>query len=151
MITVVDAVEHNSKFKGFTLVEVLVVVVILSILAAVVVPRLMDEPDRARAARVKQDIRAIETALDLYKLDNFSYPSASQGLAALVRRPAGTPDAPNWKAGGYLKELRKDPWGNDYQYRQPGTNGEIDIFSLGRDGQLGGDGIDADIGNWAAN
>lgn len=142
--------ENDSRNSGFTLVEVLVVVVILGILAAVVVPRLMDEPDRARVTRAKQDVRAFETALDLYKLDNFSYPSTDQGLSALVRRPAGEPAAPNWKSGGYLKELRKDPWGQDYQYRQPGRNSEVDVFSMGRDGRVGGEGIDADIGNWTS-
>lgn len=133
---------------GFTLIEVLVVVVILGILAAVVVPRIMDQPDKAAVVRAKQDVQALVTALNLYKLDNFSYPSTQQGLEALVQRPAGTPPAPNWKDGGYLDRLPRDPWGNPYQYLAPGRQGEFDVYSLGKDGQPGGDGFSADIGNW---
>ncbi len=141
----------NRNFKraeGFTLIEVMVVVVILGILASVVVPRIMDNPDKARVVKAKQDIRAIESALNLYKLDNFSYPSTDQGLEALVTQPSGTPEAKNWKEGGYLGSLSKDPWGNDYLYLSPGMKGEIDIFSYGVDGRSGGDGIATDIGNW---
>lgn len=133
---------------GFTLIEVMVVVVILGILAAIVVPRVMDRPEAARITKAKQDIRAMESALNLYKLDNYRYPSTDQGLEALVEKPSGTPEARNWKSGGYLDRLPKDPWGNPYQYLNPGVHGEIDIYSLGADGRPGGDGADADIGNW---
>lgn len=133
---------------GFTLIEVMVVIVILGILAAVVVPRIMDRPDTARLAKVKQDIRTLESALNLYKLDNFTYPSTDQGLEALVRKPSGDPEPRNWKEGGYIDRLPKDPWGNEYQYLNPGVHGPIDIYSLGADGQEGGEGINADIGNW---
>ncbi|MGH8506228.1 MAG: type II secretion system major pseudopilin GspG [Stenotrophobium sp.] len=134
--------------RGFTLIEIMVVVVILGILAAVVVPRIMDRPDVARVVKAKQDIRVLESALNLYKLDNFNYPSTQQGLQALVTKPSGDPEPKNWKDGGYIKSLPKDPWGNAYQYLQPGTHGELDIFSLGADGKPGGDGVNADIGNW---
>ena len=134
--------------RGFTLIEVLVVVVILGILAAVVVPRIMDQPDKAAVVRARQDIQSLDTALKMYKLDNFSYPSTQQGLEALVQRPAGTPEAPNWKDGGYLDRLPRDPWGNNYEYLSPGRNGEYDVYSLGKDGQPGGEGFNADIGNW---
>ena len=131
---------------GFTLIEVMVVVIILGILAAIVVPRVMDRPDAARITKTKQDIRAMESALNLYKLDNFVYPSTDQGLEALVVKPSGTPEPRNWKK--YMDRLAKDSWGNDYQYLSPGTKGDIDIFSFGADGQPGGDGVNADIGNW---
>jgi len=133
---------------GFTLIEVMVVIVILGILAAVVVPRIMDRPDTARIAKVKQDIRTLESALNLYKLDNFTYPSTDQGLEALVKKPSGEPEPRNWKEGGYIDRLPKDPWGNEYQYLNPGVHGPIDIYSLGADGQEGGEGMNADIGNW---
>lgn len=136
------------RMAGFTLIEIMVVVVILGILAAVVVPRIMDRPDDARIARAKQDIRAIEAALNLYKLDNFYYPSTQQGIEALVSPPSGDPPAKNWKSGGYIAQMPKDPWGNPYQYLSPGVKGEIDIFSLGKDNRPGGDGAAGDIGNW---
>jgi general secretion pathway protein G len=139
---------HRRRQGGFTLIEIMVVVVILGILAAVVVPRIMDRPDEARVTKAKQDIRVLESALALYKLDNFSYPSTQQGLDALVSKPSGDPEPKNYKTGGYIKSLPKDPWGNAYQYLSPGSKGEIDIFSLGRDGKPGGEGMDADIGNW---
>lgn len=138
----------NANAKGFSLIEVLVVVVIISILAAVVVPRIMDEPDRARVVRAEQDIRALVTALNLYRLDNASYPSTEQGLGALVERPSGNPEPRNWKAGGYLEQLPLDPWGREYQYLHPGIHGEIDVWSLGANGLSGGEGINAEIGNW---
>lgn len=134
--------------RGFTLIEVMVVVVILGILASVVVPRIMDNPDKARVTKASQDIRAIESALNLYKLDNFNYPSTDQGLEALVRQPSGSPEAKNWKEGGYLPSLSPDPWGNSYLYMSPGIKGEIDIFSYGADGRSGGEGTATDIGNW---
>lgn len=132
------------KQNGFTLIEIMVVVVILAILASVVVPKIMDRPDEARIAKAKQDIRAIESALGLYKLDNFVYPTTDQGLEALVTKPSGTPEPKNYKKGGYVKGVPKDPWGNEYQYLNPGVNGDIDIFTLGPDMQPSDD----DIGNW---
>lgn len=133
---------------GFTLIEVMVVIVILGILAAIIVPKVMDRPDAARITKAKQDIRAIKSALSLYKLDNFTYPSTDQGLDALVKKPAGSPQPPNWKSGGYLDRLPTDPWGHPYQYLNPGVHGDVDIYTLGADGQPGGQGINADIGNW---
>jgi general secretion pathway protein G len=133
--------------RGFTLIEILVVVVILGILAAIVVPRVMERPGEARVTRAKQDIQGVVTALSLYKLDNFTYPSTEQGLDALVTKPAGQPDAPNWK-GPYLDRTPKDPWGRPYQYAHPGQHGDIDIDSFGADGKPGGDGEAADVGNW---
>ena len=135
-----------GRQRGFTLIEVMVVVVILGILAAIVVPRVMDRPDAARITKAKQDIRAIESSLNLYKLDNFVYPTTDQGLEALVSKPEGSPEPRNWKP--YMDRLPKDPWGNDYQYLSPGVKGEVDIFSLGADGQPGGEGVNADVGNW---
>jgi len=135
--------------SGFTLIEVMVVVAILAILAALVVPRIMDRPDEARVIKTRQDIRAIESALQLYRLDNFQYPSTDQGLEALVSRPSGSPEAKNWKSGGYLERMPKDPWGNEYQYLHPGLRGEVDIFSYGADGSRDGQGVSSDIGNWS--
>jgi general secretion pathway protein G len=135
--------------RGFTLIEIMVVVVILGILAAIVVPKVMDNPDKARIAKAKQDIRSLESALNMYKLDNFNYPSTDQGIEALVQKPAGSPEPKNWKEGGYVDRLPKDPWGNPYQYLFPGTHGSgVDIYSFGADGTNGGDGTNADIGNW---
>ncbi|MCG6869900.1 MAG: type II secretion system major pseudopilin GspG [Gammaproteobacteria bacterium] len=136
---------HQS---GFTLIEIMVVVVILSILAAIVVPRIMDRPDEARIVKAKQDIRAMEAALNLYRLDNYSYPSTEQGLEALISQPTTPPEPPNWKEGGYVDRMPRDPWGNDYQYLSPGENGAFDLYSLGADGQLGGEGTAEDIANW---
>ena len=136
---------HNL---GFTLIEVMVVVVILGILAAVIVPRIMDEPDRARVIKAKSDIRVLQSQLNLYKLDNFVYPTTDQGLEALVSKTAIPPEPPNWKQGGYLDRLPADPWGRPYQYLSPGQRGAVDIYSLGADGQLGGEGVNADIGSW---
>ena len=138
----------KSSQKGFTLIELMVVIVILGILAGVVVPRIMDNPDKARVAKAKHDITALGSALDVYRLDNFVYPTTDQGLEALVSQPSGNPAAPNWKAGGYIKKLNKDPWGNDYLYLSPGQHGEVDIYSLGADGAPGGEGVFADIGSW---
>lgn len=141
-------VQARRRSRGFTLIEVMVVVVILGILAAIVVPKVMDNPDKARQAKARQDIRALESALNMYKLDNYNYPSTDQGLEALVERPSGTPEPRNWKKGGYLDRLPTDPWGNPYQYLNPGVHGEIDIMSLGADGRPGGQDGNADIGNW---
>jgi general secretion pathway protein G len=119
--------------RGMTLIEIMIVVVILGILGAIVVPNLLDRPDEARVQKAKQDIRAFEAALSLYKLDNFNYPDTSQGLQALQ--------------GKYIERISKDPWGNDYQYVSPGSTGAFDVYSLGADGQSGGEGVNADIGN----
>jgi general secretion pathway protein G len=132
--------------RGFTLLEVMVVVVILGILAALVVPKIISRPDEARAIAAKQDIASLMQALKLYRLDNQRYPTTEQGLQALVMRPASA--APNWKTGGYVERLPKDPWGNPYQYLNPGVRGEIDVFSMAADGAPGGEGNDADIGSW---
>jgi general secretion pathway protein G len=137
--------KSRARQQAFTLIEVMVVVVILSILGALVVPKIMDRPDQARIAKAKQDIKAIESALNLYRLDNYRYPSTDQGLQALVSKPA---QASNWKQGGYLDRVPKDPWNRDYLYLSPGSKGEVDIYSLGADGSAGGEGADADVGNW---
>lgn len=134
------------RYSGFTLIEIMVVVVILAILAAIVVPQFMSYPDKARTVKVKQDIRAIESALDLYKLDNGFYPTSDQGLNALVAQPTAEPAPSNWHP--YLKSLPKDPWGRPYLYQNPGQHAEIDIFSYGADGQPGGTDMNADVGNW---
>jgi general secretion pathway protein G len=131
--------------RGFTLIEVMVVVVILGILAAVIVPRLMDRPDAARITKAKSDIRAIESALALYRLDNHKYPDTDSGLEALVEKPS---EAPAWKEGGYVDRLPKDPWGQPYQFLNPGVHGTVDIFTYGADGAEGGEGVNADVGNW---
>jgi general secretion pathway protein G len=133
--------------QGFTLIEIMVVVIIIGLLAAVVVPQFLGRVDDARVAKAKQDIQATETALTLYKLDNFKFPTTDQGLRALVEKPAD-PSIRNWRPGGYLKRVNKDPWGNEYQYANPGTHGEYDLYTLGADGQPGGEGPNADIGNW---
>lgn len=134
----------KSKQNGFTLIEIMVVVVILGILAAAVVPKIMSRPKEARIAKAKNDITSLESALNIYKLDNYQYPSTDQGLEALVSKPSGSPQPRNYKDGGYIKKLNKDPWGKDYLYLNPGTHGELDIYSLGPDGQPSDD----DIGNW---
>jgi len=133
--------------SGFTLIEIMVVVVIIGILASLVAPSVMRRIDEANVVKAKQDIRAYDTALSLYRMDNFRYPSTDQGLKALVEKPAD-PNVRNWKEGGYIQSMRKDPWGNDYVFLSPGTRGEYDIYTLGADGQPGGEGNDADIGNW---
>ena len=138
---------RNSR--GFTLIEVLVVVVILAILAAIVVPRVIGRTDDAMIAKAKADVQGLGTALNLYKLDNFTYPSTDQGLDALVQKPGGSPEAANWRSGGYIDRLPKDPWGREYQYVSPGSHGDFDVYSLGKDGQSGGEGLAADIGNWS--
>lgn len=136
------------KRLGFTLLEVMVVVVILSILGALIVPRVLGRADDARAMAAKQDIATLMQALKLYRLDNHRYPTSEQGLQALTVRPETAPLPPNWKAGGYIERLPKDPWGKAYQYLNPGRRGEIDVFSFGADGNPGGEGHDADIGSW---
>lgn len=136
------------KQKGFSLIEIMVVVVILGILASIVVPKIINRPDEARVVKAKQDVLALQSALDLYKLDNGFYPSTDQGLMALVDIPTTHPIPKDWKQ--YLRSLPKDPWGRDYLYLNPGEHGEIDIFTFGASGQEGGTGINAEIGNWNA-
>ena len=133
----------KKQQKGFTLIEVLVVVVILGILGAVVVPNLLSRPDAARLQAAETDIRSLAAALDVYRLDNFQYPSSEQGLEALVRRPAGFPEPPNYNPDGYIKKLPSDPWGSKYVYERRDTN--FSLYSLGADGQEGGEGQNADI------
>jgi general secretion pathway protein G len=136
------------RASGFTLIEILVVIVILGILAALIVPRVMDRPDQARVIAARSDIAAIVSALKLYRLDNGAYPSADQGLAALVRKPERGEIPRNWKSGGYLEKLPVDPWGIEYLYLNPGIRGEVDVFSLGADRKPGGEGFDAEVGSW---
>ena len=138
----------HVRTRGFTLIEVMVVVVILGILAAIVVPRVMDRPDEARVVKARNDIRVLQSQLALYRLDNFEYPTTDQGLEALVEKPDTPPEPPKWKDGGYLDALPADPWGRAYQYLNPGRHGDFDLYSLGADGQPGGEGAAADIGNW---
>jgi general secretion pathway protein G len=135
--------------QGFTLIEIMVVVVIIGILASLVAPSVMRRIDEANVVKAKHDIQAYATALNLYRMDNFRYPTTDQGLKSLIEKPAD-PNVRNWKEGGYIQGLRKDPWGNDYVFLSPGTRGEYDLYSLGADGQPGGEGTDADIGNWNA-
>ena len=142
---------HSSaphRERGFTLIEIMIVVVIIGILVGLLAPRIMDRPDQARVVAARNDIQAILGALKLYRLDNGNYPSAEQGLLALVKKPETGNIPRNWKPGGYLERLPKDPWDGDYQYLNPGIHGEIDVFSYGRDGKPGGESYDADIGSW---
>lgn len=138
----------NRGQRGFTLLEVMVVVVILGILAALVVPKIISRPDEARTIAAKQDVASLMQALKLYRLDNQRYPSTEQGLQALLDKPTSAPIPLNWKPGGYIERLPKDPWGSPYQYLNPGVRGEIDVFSHGADGAPGGEGNNADIGSW---
>jgi general secretion pathway protein G len=131
---------------GFTLVEIMVVVVIIGILAMLIVPRVVGRSDDARAAAAKHDLTTIFQSLKLYRLDNGRYPTSEQGLQALVTKPQAAPVPPNWRP--YLDKLPNDPWGNPYQYLNPGVHGEVDVFSFGADGQPGGSGADLDIGSW---
>ena len=147
-LTLRRSVRQARAMRGFTLIEVMVVVAILGILAALIVPKLVGRSDEARVVAAKQDIGTLMQALKLYRLDNQRYPSGPQSLNALVQKPTADPVPPNWKEGGYLDKLPNDPWGHPYQYLNPGVHGEIDVFSYGADGQPGGTGIDADIGSW---
>src|SRR5215813_5092229 len=134
--------------RGFTLIEIMVVVIIIGLLAAVIVPQVMNRVDEARMTKAKADIQSLETALTMYRLDNSKYPTTDQGLQALVAQPTD-PSVRHWRQGGYLQRVSKDPWGNDYHYEAPGTHGhEYDLYTLGSDDQPGGDGVAADIGNW---
>jgi general secretion pathway protein G len=139
---------QRRRQRGFTLVEIMVVVVIIGILGMLVVPKLLGRTGEARVTAARTDIATLMQALKLYKLDNQRYPTTEQGLQALVQKPTTGPAANGWKEGGYVEKLPKDPWNNNYQYLQPGLHGEIDVFSLGADGQPGGAGEDADVGSW---
>jgi len=138
---------RNSRQLGFTLIEIMVVVIIIGILAAIVAPNVIGRVDDAQITKAHAEISNISSALKFYRLDNFAYPTSEQGLEALVNKP-NDPNVKNWKPGGYLDRLPRDPWGNPYQYLNPGNHGEVDIYTLGRDGRPGGEGLDADIGNW---
>ncbi|WP_299646692.1 type II secretion system major pseudopilin GspG [Sphingomonas bacterium] len=140
-------VQHDEGEKGFTLVELMVVIVIIGLLATIVVVNVLPSGDAARVTRTKADIATIEGALDLYRLQQGSFPTTAQGLAALRTAPAGV-DAARYQSGGYIKRLEDDPWGKPYLYASPGQHGEADVWSYGRDGKEGGEGIDADIGSW---
>jgi general secretion pathway protein G len=133
---------------GFTLIEIMVVIAIIGILATMIVPKIMGRPDEARRTAAKHDVGTLVQSLKLYRLDIGRYPTAEQGLKALVEKPSSEPIPQNWKVGGYLDSLPKDPWGSAYQYINPGTHGEIDVYSFGADAKTGGVGADADIGNW---
>jgi general secretion pathway protein G len=150
ILPVKTAMQTLKRQSGFTLIEVMVVVVILGILAAVIVPKVIDKPDEARLVKVKADIQEIQSTLEVYKLDNYVYPTTDQGLQALVQKPSSDPSPPHWKQ--YLDQLPMDPWGHPYQYLNPGSHGmSVDIWSNGADGQPGGDGVNADVGNWNLN
>jgi len=137
---------RSRPSRGFTLIEIMVVLVIIGVLAALIVPNVLDRADDARVTAARTDINNLMQSLKLYKLDNQRFPSAEQGLEALARKPSAGPTPPNWKA--YVDKLPADPWGRPYQYLNPGVNGEIDVFSYGADGQPGGEGNNADIGSW---
>lgn len=138
---------RKNHQQGFTLIEIMVVVIIIGILAAIVAPNVIGRVDDAQLTKAHAEISNIGNALKFYRLDNFRYPTTEQGLSALVTRP-NDPNVKNWKSGGYLDRLPKDPWGNPYEYLNPGNNSAIDVYTLGRDGRPGGEGLDGDIGNW---
>jgi general secretion pathway protein G len=139
---------RRKQEDGFTLLELMVVIVIIGLLATVVVVNVLPSRDRAMVEKARADIALIEQGLEMYRLDNFSYPQSQDGLAALVQPPASLSDPSRYRRGGYLKRLPDDPWGKPYQYAFPGTRGEMDVFSLGADGAPGGEGDNEDIGNW---
>ena len=143
-------IDSRRKVGGFTLIEIMVVVIILGILAGLIIPRIMGRPEEAKRTKARMQMESIETALKLYKLDNGTYPTTEQGLQALVGAPAVGQLARNWREGGYLDKGRvpQDPWGGDYIYLSPGLHGEYDLMSYGRDGQPGGEGPDQDVNSW---
>lgn len=142
------AAQAAGMQRGFSLVEILVVLVIMGLLISIVAPTVLNRADEARVQKVYADFKAIETALKIYRLDNYVYPSTEQGLEALVEASSLDPEPRNFKTGGYLQQVPLDPWGRPYLYLSPGENGEIDIYSLGADGVAGGEDQNADIGNW---
>ena len=149
MQNVSQRLKGQRRQRGFTLVEIMVVVVIIGILGALVVPKLLGRTGESRVTAARVDISTLMSALKLYKLDNQRYPTTEQGLQALTQKPTTGPAANGWKEGGYVERLPKDPWGNAYQYLSPGIHGgEVEIMSYGADGQPGGTGEDADIGSW---
>jgi len=139
----------GRRSGGFSLVEILVVLVIMGLLISIVAPTVLNRADEARVQKVQADFKAIETALKIYRLDNFVYPTTEQGLEALVEPSPIDPQPRNFKKGGYLAEVPRDPWDRPYLYLSPGDNGEVDIYTLGADGLSGGDDQNADIGNWS--
>jgi general secretion pathway protein G len=149
-ITPVPSFVKKNDARGFTLIELMVVLVILGVLASLIVPRIMSRPEEARRIKARVDIQSLETALKLYNLDSGDYPTTEQGLQALIDPPATGMLPTKWRDGGYLekRKLPKDPWGNDYIYLSPGTQGDFDLISYGADGELGGEGKDVDIVNW---
>ncbi|MDM3869761.1 type II secretion system major pseudopilin GspG [Porticoccus sp. W117] len=148
MNTVIKDRKKPTKSAGFTLVEIMVVLVIVALLAGMIVPNILDSADKARVQKVQADFAAIKTALSAYRLDNYTYPTTEQGLEALVDKPELPPEPRHWKNGGYLPELPLDPWERPYYYQSPGENGPFDIYTLGADGIAGGEEVNADIGNW---
>ena len=144
------AAKSSGNERGFTLIELMVVIVILGILAGLIIPRIMGRPDEARAAKARMQIESLETALKLYKLDNGNYPTTEQGLQALVQAPAAGGLAKNWRQGGYLEKgkVPKDPWDSDFVYISPGVHGDFDLSCLGADSEAGGEGKNKDINNW---
>lgn len=140
--------QKTKRQQGFTLLEVMVVLVIIGLLVAIVAPNVLDNQDKAMVQKARADLSSLEQALEMYRLDNFTYPSSEQGLNALVTKPSIAPEPRNYREGGYIRRLPTDPWGNAYQYRFPGEKGRVDVFSFGADGRIGGEGLNADIGNW---
>ncbi|WP_110643741.1 type II secretion system major pseudopilin GspG [Salinicola sp. CPA57] len=136
---------HQS---GFTLLEIMVVIFIIGLLVAIVAPNVLSNQDDAMQQKARADLSTLEQALDMYRLDNYRYPTTQQGLAALVSRPTSDPQPDNYREDGYIRRLPEDPWGHPYHYASPGQHGRVDLYSLGADDQPGGEGIDADIGNW---
>lgn len=140
--------DHQRHQRGFTLLEIMVVIFIIGLLVAIVAPNVLSNQDDAMQQKARADIATLEQALDMYRLDNYRYPTTEQGLAALVSPPTQAPLATSYRSEGYVRRLPEDPWGNAYRYRSPGENGTIDIYTLGADARPGGEGLDADIGNW---
>ncbi|WP_043527776.1 type II secretion system major pseudopilin GspG [Litchfieldella xinjiangensis] len=138
----------SRRQRGFTLLEIMVVIFIIGLLVAIVAPNVLSNQDDAMQQKARADLSTLEQALDMYRMDNYRYPSSRQGLQALVEAPSQEPLPRNYREEGYIRRLPKDPWGNEYQYRSPGENGRVDVYSLGADGAPGGEGLDADIGNW---
>ena len=139
---------YRSPQGGFSLIEIMVVVIIIGLLASIVAPAVLDRADDARLQKVQADFKAIQTALKLYRIDNYVYPNSAQGLEALVSKPTVAPEPRNWKQGGYLDELPRDPWGEPYQYLSPADDREYDIYTRGADGVTGGEGQNADVSVW---